>query len=455
MTPTPPPTVALQVTLAPTIPAAVAAATFVPILPPQVPNARTFALSGTGAAPLVGLGEDTQLYVQNPIYDNIFGWINSNGRLNFTDVSTGARTPMVCWPVSPNESERGTLSIDLIAWSPDGNYVAFHTVPNTGDADPNGLFVMNWRSLSADCSQHEIYYIMPDCPTACSNNSPLRTTRSIRWSPSGAMLIIEAEPSDIGRRGVFVRSAFAENNGVPPLPYDYGYWSNDGGSVIVSGRGPDGRPVVHQVGLDGTLIRVVIDNGIWMRDAVQRPDGSIVALGGPDPGGAYSLYNEAGVAITQPIGNAAPTRVIWSPARGAVYVETANGRKFIVYLNGAITEVTNQVGDALAVNWVGGSPLVTNTVSTVPIISTPSGVIEGSQYQPGQQLRYVGQVALNIRAAPGTNSPVIGALQVGSYVVILAGPSDVGGIVWWRVQTADGTIGWIAGAIGGVSVLGE
>src|SRR5689334_14429764 len=74
----------------------------------------------------------------------------------------------------------------------------------------------------------EIYYIMPDCPSACADNSPLRTTRDLRWSPSGGMLIIEAQPSDIGRRGVFVRSAFDANNGVAPLPYDYGYWSNDG-----------------------------------------------------------------------------------------------------------------------------------------------------------------------------------------------------------------------------------
>ncbi|MFN8373477.1 MAG: SH3 domain-containing protein [Anaerolineae bacterium] len=458
VTPTPPPTVELIVTLAPTIPAAAAAATFVPILPPQVPNPRAFALSGTGAAPLVGLGDDAQQYVQNPIYDNIFGWINSNGRLNFTDVSTGVRTPMTCWPVSPNENERGNLSIDLIAWSPTGDYVAFHTVPNSGDADPNGVFVLNWRTVNPgdpNCSGLEVYYIMPDCPTACANNSPQRTTRDLRWSPDGTMMILEAQPSDIGRRGVFIRSAFAANSGVPPLAYDYGYWANNGASVIVSGIGPEGRPVIHVVGLDGALLQVVMDNGLFVRDAVQRPDGSIVALAAADPNGAWSLVNSAGTPITQPIGSAPPTRVIWAPARGAVYVATANGRQFIAYLNGTITEITDQVGNVAAINWVGGAALTNNTVSTVPIVATPSGVIEGSQYQPGQQLRYLGQVALNIRAAPGTNGAVVGALQPGSYVVILAGPSDVGGFVWWQIQTAEGVIGWIAGTINGVNVLGE
>ena len=100
----------LIVTLAPTIPAAAAAATFVPILPPQLNNPRSFALSGTGAAPLIGLGDDAQLYVQNPVYDNIFGWINNNGRLNFTDVNTGARVPMTCWPASATPGCRKAIT---------------------------------------------------------------------------------------------------------------------------------------------------------------------------------------------------------------------------------------------------------------------------------------------------------------------------------------------------------
>ena len=69
-------------------------------LDPNMKRTLTGPLSGTGAAPLVGLGDDAQLYVQNPIYDNIFGWINNNGRLNFTDVNTGARVPMTCLTAS-------------------------------------------------------------------------------------------------------------------------------------------------------------------------------------------------------------------------------------------------------------------------------------------------------------------------------------------------------------------
>jgi hypothetical protein len=212
--------------------------------------------------------------------------------------------------------------------------------------------------------------------------------------------------------------------------------------------------VIHEVGLDGTLIQVHMDNGLFVRDAVKRSDGSIATLAAADPNGAWSLYIN-GLPVSQPIGNAPPTRVTWSPARGAVYVLTANGRQFIAYTNGTLTEITAQVGDALAINWVGGTPLTTNTISPVPIVATPSGVIEGSQYQPGQQLRYIGALPLNIRSAPGVNSPVVGVLQTGSYVAILAGPSDVGGITWWQIQTSDGIIGWIAGTINGVNVLGE
>ena len=63
---------------------------------------------------------------------------------------------------------------------------------------------------------------------------------------------------------------------------------------------------------------------------------------------------------------------------------------------------------------------------------------------------------LNIRVAPGINSPIARnyPLATGEYVVILAGPVDMDGARWWQVQTADGVIGWVAGAINGAPTLG-
>jgi SH3-like domain-containing protein len=81
-------------------------------------------------------------------------------------------------------------------------------------------------------------------------------------------------------------------------------------------------------------------------------------------------------------------------------------------------------------------------------------VIAGAIYQPGQQLRVYAET-LNIRGGPGTGFDFVrGFLVTGEYVAILAGPVEAEGITWWQVQTADGAIGWIAGAIGGVATLG-
>jgi len=84
----------------------------------------------------------------------------------------------------------------------------------------------------------------------------------------------------------------------------------------------------------------------------------------------------------------------------------------------------------------------------------PSGVVAGSLYQAGQQLRVYTEV-LNVRAQPTTSAAnVIAVLARGDFVAILAGPYQAEGVTWWQVQIGDGTVGWIAGAINGAATLG-
>lgn len=86
----------------------------------------------------------------------------------------------------------------------------------------------------------------------------------------------------------------------------------------------------------------------------------------------------------------------------------------------------------------------------------PDGVMENSEYPAGQQLRVSSPTSegLNLRSAPTTTvSNFVNYLLNGTYVRVTAGPVDAENIRWWRVQTADGQQGWIAGAIGGAAVL--
>jgi hypothetical protein len=160
-----------------------------------------------------------------------------------------------------------------------------------------------------------------------------------------------------------------------------------------------------------------------------------------------------GQALTAPIGEGFPERVEWSPDGYAVFVQS-NGRQYIANVNGKINEITGQVAGTRAVNWVQGALPPGETPAPLTIIPTPAGVIEGTEYLPGQQLRVLTE-QLNIRAGPGINYGFVrNFLVTGEYVAVLAGPVDADGARWWQVQTADGFIGWVAGAIGGVATLG-
>jgi len=130
-----------------------------------------------------------------------------------------------------------------------------------------------------------------------------------------------------------------------------------------------------------------------------------------------------------------------------------------------VTDVSASVagsGGVGALSWAsgaiaGGTPVGTNPgapSSGLPPGFVPPGVIEGSRYQPGQELR-VFVPELNIRVSPTTNAEIISVVPYGNYVVILAGPANADDVEWWEIQTADGTVGWIAGVIQGLDTLGS
>jgi hypothetical protein len=78
------------------------------------------------------------------------------------------------------------------------------------------------------------------------------------------------------------------------------------------------------------------------------------------------------------------------------------------------------------------TPTHTSTVTSTP--TPPSAVVLGA-----------GDIGAVLRDAP--EGVIIGFLAEGDLLLMISGPDEVDGIVWWVVRTADGKEGWIVGGL--------
>jgi len=58
-----------------------------------------------------------------------------------------------------------------------------------------------------------------------------------------------------------------------------------------------------------------------------------------------------------------------------------------------------------------------------------------------------------VRDKPSLAGAVLGELDQGAQVVILDGPTRVDGLVWWRVDSGKGLVGWSAEGVGDAKYL--
>ncbi|MCY4072221.1 MAG: SH3 domain-containing protein [Chloroflexi bacterium] len=340
-----------------------------------------------------------------------------------------------------------------IDWSADGTQFSFRIDPPSGQ-DTVNAGVWFWQPLR-ETPTDPTYPVIRDCVTdgylSCQlvnrSNAGNWKTIDVAWSPipGRSDILLTLELTAEGRQALAVVQALRDADYAQRAPeffrYDYGHWNTDGSGIVVSGRRADGRVIIGQVNSDLRGEQLVFDAssvGLWVQDAVRRPNGQIVALG--RPGGPYdnapvSLYNSGGARLSGPIGDAAPESVRWYSDRSAVVV-TVHGRQYTLSVDsGLITDSAD-----LARNPAFG----TGNVGVAPV---PDAVIQNSEYFPGQQLRTVQN--LNLRQGPSTSHAIIAGLYAGDYVAILAGPYDNQGYRWWRVQSASNALGWIAGSIDG------
>lgn len=440
-----------------------------PIAPPSV-NQADFSTIGAGSYQYnVGIGQvfnfngiqlsgGVSLFAPNPVDPSSFMRTDPNGMLLYKPIGVANEGVMSYAPFfdgfATNGAQNNKNRVLELDWSADGRRLSFRIDPPPG-LDNGNAGVWFWQS-DLSTQTDPTYQVIRDCVepgyTPCNfvsrSNANFWKTMAVEWSPiSGnySMLLNVRLPEE-NRNALAIVQAVRDSNYSRQAPsfvrYDYGYWLNDGQRIIVSGRRPDGRVIIGFTNSSLTGEQVIFDAsavGLWVQNAVQRPNGQIVALGRPGSpfdGGPVALYDASGNALSAPIGGAAPEDVRWYPDRSAVVV-SVQGRQYTVRVDGGvITDTTDLASNpSFGSGGVGASPV-------------PQGIIQGTEFLPGQQLRVITS-NLNIRQDPSTGSIILGGLVQGDYVAAIAGPYENEGFRWWRVQTASNIVGWVAGTIAG------
>ena len=444
--------------------------TLLPTPIPFDPSTRSFALStvsGTVSSSAFSLPGGAETFARNPQDPNRYATVDTRGLLYLVnDFSGGGRDRMIFAPFSVSEpvsAQLNNANITQVAWSPNGVYLAYLIDTDYDDIRDNDLFNDGvWYLEPQRITETDpTYQLLRDCPPepSCSivqrANEPYRyRSLSFEWNYQSNGILIRVQLPDEGREAFIVVAVPGQDPNVRPNinRYDYASWSQDGNSIIVSGRSADGQTIaVGRVDRSGNLLDFTPAAQIglgWIQNAVERPNGQVVMLGSTGGRGSpLALYDASGRALTSTIGSVAPERVDWSPDRSAVLLVIPEGgvrRYYVAEVNGNVREITAQVAGALAVEWVQGQP-----PASAPTPQTNPPTPQSPLFMVGQQVRVVAQ-SLNLRQAASTANEPIGVVNFGETLTILGEPTVAEGITWYPVITADGRTGYVAERIGDV-----
>ena len=461
-TPTPAPTVA-NVNPPPTL--ALSSILIPPSASVGVPLGFALGSGGAGAAFTLPTQGELSLFVRNPrdasqyLTTDVLGFYS----LIVNGQSQGLSAPFTGF--YPESRAANDQLVTDAAWSPDGRFVALVIDNPDQKQGSDGVW---WYEPGVNAPTQVMVNCRPGAP-GCGMVQPVGApynwhAASVVWSPDSQRILARTfmYADDFnGQMGALVLERGTDRSTRGHLiPYEYTDWTSDGARLVVSGRSSIGGYVFGTVGLDGQDFQAVTASGqLWVQNAVQT-SGGLVGLGrAGDMNGAMRLVNQNGDFLTGDIGGSRPLDVKWNPERSVAFVRTEDGRAYLASINGQVEDLSGRIGDIQAVAWVQGElpPILTASSPGTGenyVGGIPSGVIEGSLYPPGQQLLIQsGMGRLNLRTEPSITAGVVIYVSNGEYVAVLAGPADTqeGGDVyrWWRVQTAAGAQGWMAGAING------
>jgi hypothetical protein len=109
-------------------------------------------------------------------------------------------------------------------------------------------------------------------------------------------------------------------------------------------------------------------------------------------------------------------------------------------------EATSALGATATFELAATTTPQTPPTATAQLPITPSaGATVYTEVAVGATVVVQGTAAagLNLRAEPG--GQVVAAVKEKAELVVLEGPQQANGLTWWKVRTADGKEGWVAG----------
>jgi hypothetical protein len=436
--------------------------------PPE--SGRAFALS-LGVAG-VQVGEIQQSFGgtididYNPADPRRWARVDNHGILRFVDILNpniieGVYTYAPFFDgFAPSEPEANKNFIREVEWSPDGRSLAFR-IENASLPDlSQGVWF--WQPLMERDSDPS-YQLLRPCPGYCDqagvpSSYPGWRALGIEWSSDSSTLLISVNANEYaGRRALLLRSAQRTNP--PPatqtpnfLRYDFGHWSADGQNIIVSGRGPEDTVLFGTIDRSGGNVTVELASEIgmvWVQDAVQQADGSLVMLGSTvSEFSPLQLVKQDGTQLTPPIGTTYPSEVKWSPDRSAVMLRVGD-EVYIAQTNGTVYEITDLLADSPNVDWVNGTmpegfrtlPLSSPIAEGTYVPEVTEAAADSRVFAVGDLLR-VNAGTVDIFTEPASDAAIVGTLNTGEELIITDGPLSRADVTWYRVQTLNFT-GWI------------
>jgi len=110
-----------------------------------------------------------------------------------------------------------------------------------------------------------------------------------------------------------------------------------------------------------------------------------------------------------------------------------------------IPTATATLQSAPTATWTPVAQLIVTPTATVELplgTTTPAGPFTEIAVGATVLVQGTGNAGLNLRAQPTTGAAIVITVKEGNSLIVVEGPQNADGLVWWKLRTSDGKEGW-------------